>query len=80
MPNTNCLEGMRCPKCGQEDRLKIEVPLMCEVTDNGSEVIDGDHFWNESSFCHCPECDHEGKLCDFRIESQPKREEDDAEK
>ena len=22
MPNTNCLEGMRCPKCGQEDKQK----------------------------------------------------------
>jgi DNA-directed RNA polymerase subunit RPC12/RpoP len=31
MPNTNCLEGIRCPKCGHEDAFKIEAKVLVEL-------------------------------------------------
>lgn len=61
MTNTNCLEGIRCPECGQEDRLTITALITCVVTDNGSEPV-GDHEWDDDSSTHCPECGFDGKL------------------
>lgn len=64
MTNTNCLESIRCPACGQEDRFKITALITCVVTDNGSEPL-GDHAWDgESSTC-CTECGFNGKLKEF---------------
>ena len=65
MTNTNCLEGIRCPKCGQEERLKITASITCVVTDEGSEPV-GDHEWDGESNTHCPACDFAGVLKDFR--------------
>jgi hypothetical protein len=65
MTNVNCLEGIRCPKCGQEDRFKITAIITCLVTDDGSEPV-GDHEWNDGSTAHCPQCGFDGTLEDFR--------------
>lgn len=54
MTNTNCLEGIRCPKCGNEDCIKIVALIPCFVTDEGSEAV-GDHEWDDDSHAHCPE-------------------------
>ena len=35
MPNTNCLEGIRCTKCGHEDSFKIKATVLVLVTDEG---------------------------------------------
>lgn len=68
MTNSNCLEGLRCPKCKQEDALKIEARVIVYVTDEGTEATDDGHYdWDHDSFCHCPECDFDGKLSDFYI-------------
>ena len=70
MTNTNCLEGIRCPKCAQEDRFMIAAKIIAEVTDDGADVASpmyGNGFeWDDDSYCRCPECDFEGKLKDFR--------------
>jgi hypothetical protein len=70
MTNTNCLEGIRCPQCGQEDRFMIASKIIAEVTDDGAEVASpmyGIGFeWDDDSYCRCPECDFEGTLNDFR--------------
>lgn len=66
MTNSNCLEGVACPSCGQEDRFKIVARIMCEVTDDGSEPIDGNHEWDDESVCVCPDCDHTGILKEFQ--------------
>jgi hypothetical protein len=63
MTNSNCLEGVRCPQCAQENSL-ITATMTCDVTDDGSERL-GDHYWDGDSFTHCPECEHEGALKDF---------------
>jgi hypothetical protein len=64
MTNTNCLSGMRCPQCANEASLRIEARIVCAVTDDGSEPT-GDHHWDDDSFCHCPDCEFEGKVKDF---------------
>jgi hypothetical protein len=48
MTNTNCLENVCCPKCGQEDQLRITAVLSCLVTDDGSDPV-GVHDWDEDS-------------------------------
>lgn len=66
MANTNCLAGLKCPKCGQEDMLKITGVTTFEVTDDGT----GDHDdveWDDDSPCSCPGCEYTGKLRDFEV-------------
>ncbi len=57
MTNTNCLENIRCPKCGQNERFQIVAEVVMDVTDNGSEDKGSGHTWDENSACFCPECE-----------------------
>ena len=66
MPNTNCLEGIKCPKCANEDRFKIEAQIVCTVTDDGSMPA-GDHYWDETSNTLCPVCEFQGNLALFTV-------------
>lgn len=70
MTNINCLEGVKCPACGNEDRLLIASHVIAEVTDDGADVASpmyGTGFeWDDGSYARCPECDREGTLRDFR--------------
>lgn len=57
--NTNCLEGCRCPNCGQDKYFKVQATSLFVITDDGSNngydiEYDGD------SYANCPECDWEG--------------------
>ena len=65
MVNDNCLEGIRCPHCGQEDRFHITATVTCAVTDEGSDPV-GHHSWDDGSFTSCPECGLQGTLKEFR--------------
>lgn len=65
MTNSNCLEGIACPACGNEDRLRIAGTTVFTVTDEGTEDH-GDILWDDDSYARCPECDREGVLRDFR--------------
>jgi hypothetical protein len=65
MTNRNCLEGVTCPRCGQEDHFHITATITCVVTDDGSEPA-GDPYWDDDSFTHCPECEFQGTLKGFR--------------
>jgi len=71
--NTNCLEGVKCPKCGQEDLFKIAARVIVEVSDDGTEDQGGDYEWDQAAFCQCCECDHAGQLADFTIENWNKK-------
>ncbi len=73
MPNTNCLAGIKCPKCGSEDRFKIETTTIFEVTDDGTDVHE-DVGWDDDSYIECMACAHHGTIKDFRVE------EDDSDK
>jgi hypothetical protein len=66
MTNTNCLEGDRCPNCGQDDRLLITGAAEFSVTDSGSEAL-GDHAWGDDNPARCPQCGYDGTLGNFRI-------------
>jgi Zn ribbon nucleic-acid-binding protein len=65
--NTNCLEGIRCPKCGQDDSLRIAGSSIFTVVDDGTEDH-GDVEWDEDSWALCPACEYEGKLGMFHTD------------
>lgn len=69
MANKNCLEGVRCPKCGQEDRFHINAEITVSVTDDGTEDMDGNYGWSENSACFCPDCEFNEILSFFTIGS-----------
>lgn len=66
MANTNCLEGIKCPECGQEDEFRIEVVMTAKVKDEGVADVSGDTYWDKDSWCYCPQCEREGKVKEFQ--------------
>lgn len=66
MANTNCLEGVACPKCKQEDAFKIEAKIFVHVTDEGTEDLGGDYEWHDDAICVCDNCKHTGRLREFK--------------
>jgi hypothetical protein len=72
MTNENCLEGIRCPQCGNEDRLLIVATILADMTDDGADVADGsDWDWDDESLAVCPECGQDGPLGEFRHPAVP---------
>ena len=67
--NTNCLEGLACPKCGNDERLIIHGQSAFEVCDDGTDGH-GDVEWDDGSHTRCPQCNFEGNLCEFREEQE----------
>lgn len=53
--NVNCLRGVACPGCGQNERFYITGVSTFDVTDDGAEQT-GDIEWDEDSHCRCPQC------------------------
>lgn len=74
MSNVNCLEGIRCPACGNEDRFLIEATLIMVVTDDGTMPVSGDICWDDDSYAECSDCRVPAKLGDFQTvaESRPR--------
>lgn len=68
MENTNCLEGMRCPRCQKLGKMEIAITALALVSDEGTETIN-DTEWNEDSFCRCDECDYCGTVKEFLIKN-----------
>ena len=67
MTNDNCLEGVRCPRCGNEDRLFIRASILAEVTDDGADIArDTDIDWSDASATRCPDCGETGTLAHFQ--------------
>ena len=66
MPNTNCLKGMACPKCNSEGPFGIEITLVVEFSDDGSDPFpEGDSEWDDESYCECRSCSFSGTVGDF---------------
>jgi hypothetical protein len=57
--NVNCLEGKRCPKCGQNRRFLIFAMAEFCMTDDGAED-NGDIDYGPESRATCPKCKHSG--------------------
>ena len=70
MPNTNCLTGFRCPKCGFEDNVYLPGETIFHVFDNGTETFGNVSFQDETegleARCGNPECTYQGPFDDFR--------------
>jgi hypothetical protein len=72
-PNVNCLQGMRCPSCGDFGPFSIQVTQrgMVRVSDNGTDFIDGNVEWEDESECECLACRHTATVAEFRGEPKP---------
>jgi len=68
MPNTNCLENMRCPNpdCGSEGPFEIRAEANFIVSDDGTGDY-SDVCWEEDSSCSCTECRFSGMIKDFAV-------------
>ena len=53
-----------CPACGQANELVIAITTLARITPDGSDP-EGDHEWDETSYCRCPDCGHHGIVADF---------------
>lgn len=51
--NDNCLAGMRCPQCGSEEPFRIEVTMLVDVWDNGTQDTGGDLDWARDAYAEC---------------------------
>ena len=71
-PNTNCLEGLACPKCGQDDYIRVEGTAVFILTDDGTEGHAGVR-WDDDSWanCHVDACNFTGTMKDFSQGESP---------
>lgn len=66
--NTNCLEDIRCPKCGAEDEFKVRIEISLIVSDNGIDDEPGPREWNDDTVTQCTSCGHYSAMRDFRAD------------
>jgi len=61
--NENCLDGVVCPVCGQEDQFDIQIHGSARVNDYGwdDETVE----WDNSSWCICGDCGYTGSFGEF---------------
>ena len=65
MTNTNCLEGMKCPKCGHEKSFEIRAMATFDVTDDGTDDYSSVE-WYDDSPCTCKNCQHFAMVSEFK--------------
>ena len=74
--NTNCLEGVRCPKCEQDYKLLVWATLCVAMTDDGAAPYDdatrtpGETEYDDKSRVECPACEWRGTWGECSIEVQ----------
>ena len=73
MSNTNCLDGMQCPKCGSEGPFWIDATARFLVSDDGTEEYQ-DVAWQSRNGCECAACQHRGVAVDFTAKKESARE------
>ena len=64
--NTNCLAGIRCPRCASLGGFKIVSTCQVYVTDDGTEDAEG-FEWADDSPCHCCGCGYPATVADFKL-------------
>lgn len=69
--NTNCLDGIKCPKCGAIEPFDITARTNLVMFDNGSDHDESheDLEWDNDSPCLCLACRFAGKVLDFRAKA-----------
>jgi len=63
--NSNCLAGMKCPKCGSLEPFDIHAEVICKVYDDGTDEY-GDVEWQDDSLCRCSKCNALGTVAGFQ--------------
>ena len=63
--NTNCLRGIRCPKCGQDDVFRIQGTAVFTVVDDGTDEFENVE-WDEDAPTTCPKCGYDGLMEEFQ--------------
>jgi len=66
MTNTNCLENIKCPACGNEESFRIAATTMATVTDDGTDDHSGME-WDDDSYAECTQCPRHGTVKDFTV-------------
>ncbi len=65
-PNSNCLDGKRCPRCGSYGPFEVEVSMRVLLYDSGSDdAEDGSIEYDDDAFAVCYACRCKGKFGDF---------------
>lgn len=72
-PNNNCLQGVKCPKCGSFGDFKTVVSSTMRVSDDGTEELGGDTEFETDAWTQCCECQHQGVWWDFQEENHGKK-------
>jgi hypothetical protein len=66
-------EGVRCPKCGQDEVMWVVGMAWFTVTEDGAEQTgkpDGDVEWDGNAPTRCPSCGHGGTWGEFCCEEK----------
>lgn len=66
--NENCLRGLRCPECENDEELIITSLVETLVTDDGAEPLNGNFEWDENNAARCPKCGCSGTVSDFEVQ------------
>ena len=64
---------LRCPECGDQDRIDILAELWVRVTDNGTNAdasCDGAHFYTPKSTAQCARCAYWATVADFHADDE----------
>lgn len=70
--NSNCLKGIRCPKCKNEDSFRVSGEAWFTVSDMGVEDTD-DIEWDDDSVMACVGCGFTGKVADFKAKKSRRK-------
>ena len=63
--NENCLAGIKCPNCGNENGFGIASESTFSVSDDGTDDH-GDVEWTGTSWIQCDKCEHGGEMWEFQ--------------
>ena len=69
MSNTNCLEGIKCPKCASLEPFRLSATTIVKVYDEGTDRTE-DFDW-DGNFCECGQCGYSSELWEFQNVSAP---------
>lgn len=60
------LFGLACPKCGDDDTLRLVITTWATLSAGGTEPF-GDHEWDDGAICRCNGCKFVGVASDFAV-------------
>ena len=66
--NTNCLAGLRCPKCGALEPFYIAASCWATMFDDGSDATE-EIAWDDGSACRCISCRFAGTVAAFAVKA-----------